>query len=38
LTQAKSEELLIAGGIMAFIGLLYFFVKPSAEAIAKMDV
>jgi amino acid transporter len=38
LTQAKSEELLIAGGIIAFIGLLYFFVKPSAEAIAKMDV
>jgi APA family basic amino acid/polyamine antiporter len=38
LTQAKSEELLIAGGIIAFIGLLYFFVKPSAEAIAKMDL
>jgi APA family basic amino acid/polyamine antiporter len=38
LTQAKSEELLIAGGILAFIGLLYFFVKPSAEAIAKIDV
>jgi APA family basic amino acid/polyamine antiporter len=38
LAQARSKELLIAGGILAFIGLLYFFVKPSAEAIAKMDV
>jgi APA family basic amino acid/polyamine antiporter len=38
LTQARSKELLIAGGILVFIGLLYFFVKPSPEAIAKMDV
>ncbi|CAA9889274.1 Amino acid permease-associated protein [Candidatus Methylobacter favarea] len=38
LTQANSKELLIAGGILVFIGLLYFFVKPSAEAIEKMDV
>ncbi len=38
LTQAKSKELLIAGGILAFIGLLYFFVKPSSKAIGRMDV
>ncbi|MDD5463372.1 MAG: amino acid permease [Methylococcales bacterium] len=38
LTQAKSKELLIAGTIIFFIALLYFFVKPSSEAIAKMDI
>jgi APA family basic amino acid/polyamine antiporter len=36
LSQAKSNELVIAGGILAVILALYYFLKPSATAIADM--
>lgn len=38
LTQVAGTELTIAGGIVAFIVLLYFVVKPSEKSIAKMDL
>jgi amino acid transporter len=38
LSQGKSEEFIVAGGIIAVIVALYFILKPSAEAISEMDL
>ncbi|MBX2993414.1 MAG: amino acid permease [Bdellovibrionaceae bacterium] len=38
LTQVAGAELMIAGGIIALIVLLYFVVKPSDQSIQSMDL
>lgn len=38
LTQVAGAELMIAGGIIALIVLLYFVVKPSDQSIQNMDL
>lgn len=38
LTQAQIKELQIAGGLILIIVLLYFFIRPTEQAISKMDL